>query len=111
MNTSLSQWIDAFAGLRVVVLGEAMLDTYLEGTAGRFCQEAPVPIVTLSGRRDMPGGAANTAVNAHGLGARVSFLSVTGDDAEGDSLRRALRDRGLSTDHLLARPGRRTLGK
>jgi len=111
MNASLSQWIDAFAGLRVVVLGEAMLDTYLEGTAGRFCQEAPVPIVTLAGRRDMPGGAANTAVNVAGLGGSVSLLSVLGEDAEGETLRSALDERGVPTEHLLVVPGRRTLTK
>src|SRR5437763_1194298 len=109
MNTNLPQLIDAFAGLDVLVLGEAMLDSYLEGAVGRFCQEAPVPIVALAGRRDMPGGAANSAVNVRSLGGRVSFLSVTGEDAEGEHLRQALRTRGVSTEHVLTRPGRRTL--
>jgi D-beta-D-heptose 7-phosphate kinase/D-beta-D-heptose 1-phosphate adenosyltransferase len=111
VNLSLPQLIDAFAGLDVLVLGESMLDNYLEGTVGRFCQEAPVPIVSLAGRRDMPGGAANTAVNVRSLGSRVAFLSVTGDDAEGAQLRTVLAARGVSTEHLLARPGRRTLSK
>jgi hypothetical protein len=39
MRANLSRWIDAFAGLPVAVLGEAMLDTYLEGNASRFCSE------------------------------------------------------------------------
>jgi D-beta-D-heptose 7-phosphate kinase/D-beta-D-heptose 1-phosphate adenosyltransferase len=87
MNTNLPQLIDALAGLKVLVLGEAMLDTYLEGNVSRFCQEAPVPIVALGGRKDMPGGGANTAVNVRSLGGRVSFLSVAGADAEGEQRR------------------------
>src|SRR5947209_7236623 len=111
MSANLPQLIDAFAGRGVLVLGEAMLDSYLEGHTGRFCPEAPVPIITLAGRRDLPGGAANTAANAQALGGRVAFLSVTGDDAEGEALRDALRQRGVSTEHLLVQDGRRTLTK
>src|SRR5947209_20483764 len=88
-----------------------MLDTYLEGTTGRLCREAPVPIVALTGRRDAPGGAANAAVNARALGARVSFLSVIGDDPEGATLRNALEERGVATDLLLNDSTRRTLAK
>jgi D-beta-D-heptose 7-phosphate kinase/D-beta-D-heptose 1-phosphate adenosyltransferase len=53
--------LDAFRDLRVVVVGEAMLDTYLEGEAARFCPEGPVPAVTITARYHLPGGAANTA--------------------------------------------------
>ena len=49
-------------GLRVAVLGEAMLDVYLDGAVRRFCPEAPVPVVALAGRTEIPGGAANTVV-------------------------------------------------
>ena len=111
MNTSLQQYVDAFAGQRVLVLGEAMLDSYLEGSVGRFCPEAPVPIVAVSERRDVPGGAANTAVNVHSLNGAVHFLSVVGDDAEGALVRQALAERGLSTEHLLPCTSRRTLAK
>jgi rfaE bifunctional protein kinase chain/domain len=111
MNDNLSRLIGSFPGLHVLVLGEAMLDCYLEGKSGRLCQEAPVPVVSITDRREVPGGAANTAVNARGLGARVSFLSVTGDDAEGAALRLALEARGVATDDLLSQPSRRTLAK
>src|SRR5207248_11138842 len=62
-------------------------------------------------RDDVPGGAANTAVNVRSLGAAVDFLSVVGDDPEGVPLRRALEERGVSTRHLIVQPGRRTLAK
>ncbi len=111
MNGVLSSWIDSFADLRVLVLGEAMLDGYLEGDTGRFCPEAPAPIVNLLQRHEMPGGAANTAVNVHALGAQVRFHSVIGCDAEGDELHEQLRSRGLSTDSVLRHPERSTLCK
>ena len=111
MNATLSGLIDTLAGRRILVLGEAMLDSYLEGHAGRFCPEAPAPIVTLSRRHDLPGGAANTAVNAQSLGGEATFLSVVGPDGEGQILRQALAERGLSLEHLLIDPTRRTLLK
>jgi rfaE bifunctional protein kinase chain/domain len=110
-SPNLARLVDAFADLHVVVIGEAMLDSYLEGSSDRLCREAPVPIVTLAARSDAPGGAANTATNVRALGARVSYLSVLGDDPEGALLRRALDDRGVSTDHLMTRSARRTLAK
>ncbi len=103
--------VAAFPGLQVLVLGEAMLDCYWQGTSQRLCPEAPVPVVDISSRMEAPGGAANVAVNATSLGAAVSFLSVIGADYEGAIVRRVLRERGLSTDHLLACSNRRTLAK
>jgi len=111
MSHLLSRVVDSFSGLRVVVIGEAMLDSYLEGTTDRLCREAPVPIVSLSGRRDAPGGAANAAVNAAALGARVALVSVVGDDPEGAILGRSLAGLGVATDHVLTGPSRRTLAK
>jgi D-beta-D-heptose 7-phosphate kinase/D-beta-D-heptose 1-phosphate adenosyltransferase len=111
MSAELLQLIDSVAGLRVTVLGEAMLDCYVEGSVGRFCQEAPVPVVAVSGRTNNPGGAANTAVNVHDLGGRVTFLSVTGEDAEAAVLRQTLAARGVACDGLIACPERQTLAK
>jgi hypothetical protein len=105
MNADLPKFLDAFAGLRVLVVGDAMLDSYWEGSTGRFCPEAPVPVVTLHGRQDLPGGAANTAANASSLGARVTLLSVLGKDVEGAEFDRALRDWGVApSDRQTASP-------
>src|SRR2546423_1108692 len=88
-----------------------MLDAYLSGSSGRLCPEAPVPVVAVSRSDEAPGGAANVAANAAGLGARVSLVSVVGDDPEGLRLTKALRRRGVDTVGLLAHPLRRTLSK
>jgi len=103
--------LERIAGLDVLVVGDAMLDTYLRGTTTRLCQEAPVPIVAVAERADAPGGAANTAVNVRALGARVRLLAATGDDDEGHTLRAALEGAGVDTAALLVEPGRRSLAK
>jgi len=57
------------AGVRIVVLGDAMLDVYLAGEVDRISPEAPVPVVTVHGRRHALGGAANVAANVAAIGA------------------------------------------
>jgi D-beta-D-heptose 7-phosphate kinase/D-beta-D-heptose 1-phosphate adenosyltransferase len=111
MSAAPLELIDRFAGLRVVVVGDAMLDGYLEGTTGRLCPEAPVPIVAVTARHEFAGGAANTAVNASALGASTMLLSVVGDDPEGERLEGLLAQRGVGTSAVLVEPGRRTLTK
>ncbi len=109
MTASLPSLVERFAGLSVVVVGDAMLDVYLEGTADRLCREAPVPVVRLGDRTDLPGGAANTALNVCELGARVRLVSVTGRDREGETLRSALDAKGVDTGFLVTAEDRRTL--
>ena len=105
------EYIDRFSQLRVLVIGEAMLDCYLQGNSGRICQEAPVPVVNISSRQDLPGGAANTAANVTSLSGEAIFISVVGNDFEGDRLIQSLEKSGVSTKHLLVCPSRTTLAK
>jgi D-beta-D-heptose 7-phosphate kinase/D-beta-D-heptose 1-phosphate adenosyltransferase len=111
VSASLPRIVDAFPDLNVLVIGESILDSYLQGATSRLCPEAPVPVVDLSARLDQPGGATNSALNAHFLGANVLFLSVIGDDAEGEILLRSLHQRCVDPSHVLSQPGRRTLAK
>lgn len=111
MNTNLFDLIHSFTDLNVVIIGEAMLDSYLQGSSDRLCREAPVPVVAVSDRQDIPGGAANTAVNVRSLGGKPQFLSVVGNDAEWLLLQQALEKRGVSTAHIIAHPARRTFVK
>ena len=111
MNANYAGLIEDFRRLEVLVIGEAMLDVYLEGSAGRICREAPVPIVDVVSRVNAAGGAANTALNIAALGARASLLSVTGDDPEHELIRVGLERHGVDTDHVLAISERKTLAK
>ncbi len=111
MNLDLYHQINAFSNFHVAVLGEAMLDGYLEGRSDRLCREAPVPVVVVNDRHEVPGGAANTAVNIRSLGARSTLLSVVGNDIEGKTIKQILKDRGISVEHLLHSANRGTLAK
>ncbi|MGE5249350.1 MAG: D-glycero-beta-D-manno-heptose 1-phosphate adenylyltransferase [Bacteroidota bacterium] len=110
-NEDLLKLIDSFAGQKLLVIGEAMLDSYLQGATERLSREAPVPIVDVQRQIHVPGGAANTAVNLRSLGAQVTFLSVIGADPEGDQLTRALEEHQVPVAHLLRSGGRSTLSK
>jgi D-beta-D-heptose 7-phosphate kinase/D-beta-D-heptose 1-phosphate adenosyltransferase len=103
--------LDTFAALRVLVIGDAMQDAYLHGASSRLCREAPVPIVAVDARHEVPGGAANVAVNVRALGAHVAMLSVVGDDEAGAALRASLAVRGIDVASVLVDPRRATLAK
>jgi len=103
--------VRGFPGLRVLVVGEAMLDSWLEGEAIRLCKEAPVPVVREVSTTRFPGGAANTAANLAALGADVSFLSLIGADAAGRHLRQALAVAGVDDSHLIEDDAVATLHK
>lgn len=102
--------IRQFRQQRVLVIGELMLDVYLSGTSNRICREAPVPIVNLQTCENVPGGAANAAVNLAVLGAQTTFLTVTGKDREGRTVAKLLREKGVDT-RILYDPQRQTLTK
>jgi D-beta-D-heptose 7-phosphate kinase/D-beta-D-heptose 1-phosphate adenosyltransferase len=111
MTRSLLSAVRAFSNLKVGVIGDTMIDSYLRGSSHRLSQEAPVPVVTISAREDAPGGAANAAANAQALGAQVTLLSVCGDDSEGVVLRHLLEEHDLRRDGVLVQPSRQTLTK
>src|SRR5947209_11592752 len=100
-----------FRGLRVLVIGDAMLDTYLEGTASRLCREGPVPVVRKTGEYWVPGGAANTAANLRALEAEVLFLSIIGRDTAGKRLRSVLVEEGVDDRWIVEDESANTLHK
>lgn len=77
---------------RLVVVGEALLDVDLEGTATRLSPESPVPVLDSLSERDRPGGAALAAALAARDGHRVVLVSPLADDAAASRLRAALPD-------------------
>jgi D-beta-D-heptose 7-phosphate kinase / D-beta-D-heptose 1-phosphate adenosyltransferase len=111
MTSDLLQRIDSWTSLTVLVIGDAILDSYLNGSTDRLCREAPAPVVAVHQQLDVPGGAANTATNLASLGSRVVFLSVIGADREGERLRYALEQRGVSSAWVISSEQRKTLAK
>ena len=76
-----------FSSLKVGVVGDVMLDTYMWGSVDRISPEAPVPIVSLKKKELRIGGAGNVALNLQSLGAKAFVISVMGDDSEADKLK------------------------
>ena len=111
MTFECERLLDRFADVGLLVVGDVMLDVYLEGASTRLCPEAPVPVVAVSRRAETPGGAGNVAVNARALGARATLLGAVGADGAGARLRRALAERGIADAGLVTDPSRRTLAK
>ena len=97
--------------LRILVVGDLMVDAYLLGRVDRISPEAPVPILRASLRERRPGGAANVALNLKALGAAVTVGGVTGHDQDGRDLQKALEEQGMDSDAIVALSDRRTTVK
>ncbi|MBS1655742.1 MAG: carbohydrate kinase, partial [Bacteroidetes bacterium] len=102
---------DSFSSLKVGVIGDVMLDTYMWGRVERISPEAPVPVVSLNKKEFRIGGAGNVALNLASLGAQVFVLSVTGKDDDGDKLERLFTGNKIRTDYLLKSKNRITTNK
>ncbi len=100
-----------FARLRVLVIGDAILDEYIIGRADRLSREAPIPVLEVQERRAVPGGAANPAVNAAALGAKAALFGVVGADEPSQRLGAALTAHGVESGGLIADPERGTTVK
>ena len=94
---------DDFRATRVLVVGDAMLDRYLEGRTGRISPEAPVPVVKVETTFDRPGGAANVALNLASLGVPVTLLAFVGDDDDAAALEQRLTEAGVICRFVVAR--------
>ncbi len=99
-----------FQSVRVLVVGDLMLDRYIWGKVRRISPEAPVPVVQLQQRTESLGGAGNVAANLAGLGCAAEVIGVCGDDATAQSLRALLAREGI-VDRMMVDPTRPTITK
>ena len=81
--------------VRLLVVGDVMLDRYWFGDVSRISPEAPVPVVRIERREERLGGAANVARNAAALGTHCGLLGVVGADEAGDHVERILRESSI----------------
>lgn len=105
------QILQRFADLRVMVVGDLMLDEYVFGIVRRISPEAPVPVVEWTEESFVPGGAANVVNNLLALGARVSVFGVVGDDEKGRILTTHLAESGAEVKGVLVDGSRMTTSK
>jgi D-beta-D-heptose 7-phosphate kinase/D-beta-D-heptose 1-phosphate adenosyltransferase len=103
--------LDRCADVRVLVVGDLMIDRYVTGGVSRISPEAPVPVVLVSGEYSRPGGAANVALNIRALGGRASVAGAVGDDRAGRELIALLEERGVGTEGVVVRKGAQTTSK
>lgn len=83
------------SNVRLLVVGDVMLDRYWFGDVSRISPEAPVPVVRIERREERLGGAANVARNAAALGAHTGLLGVAGADEAGDQMDALLKEGGI----------------
>jgi D-beta-D-heptose 7-phosphate kinase/D-beta-D-heptose 1-phosphate adenosyltransferase len=87
--------------VRILVVGDVMLDRYFSGDTSRISPEAPVPVVKVTHMQDKVGGAANVARNIAHLGAQVGLLGLIGEDDHSRSLQSLLSQDHI-TNHLIS---------
>lgn len=106
MNSSMKQ-----PSPRILVVGDLMIDHYLWGECSRISPEAPVQVVAIGRETQVLGGAGNVVNNLKQLGARVTVLSVVGQDASADELKNMLAQSDIDGIHLIEQSGRTTSKK
>lgn len=101
-------FLESIARLRVLIIGDVMIDSYLWGKVDRISPEAPVPVVLVGHRDKRLGGAANVALNVQSLGATPILCSVIGSDREGKEFLDLLDKNGLSPEGIVVSESRVT---
>ena len=92
-----SDILSALSHIRVLIVGDVILDHYIWGDVQRISPEAPVPVVHATHETHTAGGAANVAYNLASLGIPVSLAGALGDDSFGKSLLTLLGNSGIDT--------------
>ena len=108
MITTAQQLFKVFSRKKILVLGDVMIDAYLQGQVNRISPEAPVPIVDICERHYRLGGAANVALNLQSLSAMPILCSVIGKDEKSGLFNRLMIEKQLDTSALIMSENRKT---
>ena len=95
---SMRELLDKIAKVRVLVIGDVMLDHYIWGDVERISPEAPVPVVRIDRDTYTAGAGANVALNIASLGGKAEVIGPLGEDSSADMLLKLLKDKGVSMD-------------
>lgn len=106
----LIEGLESFSRMRVLIIGDVMLDEYLTGDADRISPEAPVPVVRVEGEKVLVGGAGNVSRNITALGGKAFLVGVRGSDTSGRTLEKCLHEDRVAFS-LLTLEGRPTTVK
>lgn len=103
--------LEKFNGLKVLVVGDVMIDAYYFGKVDRISPEAPVPVVAVEMKENRLGGAANVAMNLVALGAKPVVCSIVGEDKAGADLIELFHQNGVGTSGIVKSKDRITTVK
>lgn len=101
MNSHLVKYIPKFAGAKILVIGDIIVDHFIWGTVSRISPEAPVPVVNVTREEMLLGGGANVLHNIYSLGGEAVLCGIIGNDDMGGRLRQLLTKLGTSTQGLI----------
>ncbi|MFA5094831.1 MAG: D-glycero-beta-D-manno-heptose-7-phosphate kinase [Candidatus Omnitrophota bacterium] len=104
----LNHTISRFSDVKILVVGDLILDEFIWGDSSRISPEAPVPVVLVQRESVMPGGAANVANNISAIGAKAFLAGVIGRDAHGRKLESILKEQGVDLEGVISDPERPT---
>ena len=101
-NTEVTAFMESlnFSNVRIIVIGDIMLDVYYYGKVARLSPEAPVPVVKVDHTTYTPGGAANVAVNISGVGASVFLLGYAGNDENRKKLEKLADEKSIEHNFI-----------
>lgn len=108
---SIDEIFAAFDRLKVLIIGDVMIDAYIWGAVERISPEAPVPVVRATRRDFRLGGAANVALNILSLGAQPLLCAVIGDDDSGKRFLERLTEKNIAADGIITSTERPTTVK
>lgn len=100
-NDRLKDILKGISGKRVLVIGDLMVDHYVESVAKKLSREAPIPVSDVIAENSFPGGAGNLAVNIVSLGGRVSIIGTIGNDYEGQQFKNMMKNHGIDTSGII----------
>ena len=103
--------LERFSRIKVLVIGDIMMDRFIWGKVSRISPEAPVPVVVVEKETFLLGGAANVVNNIHSLGGKVTLCGVVGDDEMGQRIIKELTEMGIGIDGVFVEQGRQTTVK
>lgn len=110
-RASLTRHVEPMARVKLLCVGDVMLDHFIYGSVDRISPEAPIPVLRVTREARMLGGAGNVVRNASALGARVALVSAVGDDSAGADIRGLLAADAHVAAHLVSSSGRMTTVK
>lgn len=100
-QNAITEIFESFQYIKVLIVGDVMVDEYLMGNVHRISPEAPVPVVDVHKKERRLGGAANVALNIASLGGTALLASVVGDDEAGHDFQRKLRQNNINSSNLI----------